>query len=88
MVLMSIDDSMSELEDEDAYAILSPSIGSFLFCLLNQAADNHPELPQKKPYDVDYRVRTMQEIIDMQRKQVDRIRPLLNVSVSRPVRHS
>ena len=40
------------------------------------------EAPQKKPYDVNYKVRNVQEIIDMQRKEVQNIQTLLEVPVS------
>jgi ariadne-1 len=39
-------------------------------------------LPKKKPYDVDYKVRSLQEIIDMQTTAVSNIQTLLEVSVS------
>ncbi|KAK1922146.1 hypothetical protein DB88DRAFT_383864 [Papiliotrema laurentii] len=40
------------------------------------------EAPQKKPYDVSYKVRTVQEIIDMQRREVQKIQTLLEVPAS------
>lgn len=40
------------------------------------------EAPQKKPYDVAYKVRSVQEIIDMQNKEVQKIQTLLEVPVS------
>jgi hypothetical protein len=39
------------------------------------------EAPKKKPYDVDYKVRSLQEIIDMQTTAVTNIQTLLEVSV-------
>lgn len=44
---------------------------------------NETELPRKKPYDVEYKVRSLQEIVDMQTTAVDSIKTLLEVSVSR-----
>jgi hypothetical protein len=43
---------------------------------------NPVEVRKKKPYDVDYKVRSLQEIIDMQTKAVSNIQTLLEVSVS------
>lgn len=43
---------------------------------------NETELPRKKAYDVDYKVRSLQEIVDMQTTAVANIRTLLEVSVS------
>lgn len=40
------------------------------------------ELPKKKPYDVDYKVKTLQEIVDMQDSAISNIQTLLEVSVS------
>jgi len=39
------------------------------------------ELPKKKPYDVEYKVRSLQEIVDMQTQAVSNIQTLLEVSV-------
>ena len=39
--------------------------------------------PQKKPYDVLYKVRTMQEIVDLQNQEIRKIQSLLEVTVSR-----
>jgi hypothetical protein len=41
------------------------------------------EGPPKKNYDVTYKVRTMQEIMDMQQKEVKKVQNLLEVPVRR-----
>ena len=43
------------------------------------------EAPQKKPYDVSYKVRSVFEILDMQRKEVEKVQTLLEVPVSSDV---
>ncbi len=40
------------------------------------------EVPQKKPYDVMYKVRTLQEIMEMQSKEIKKIQTLLELPVS------
>ncbi|ORY33473.1 hypothetical protein BCR39DRAFT_563976 [Naematelia encephala] len=60
------DESMSE-PDAEGYDVLSPSID---------------DLPQKKPYDVTYKVRTVQEIMDMQNREVQKIHALLDIPTS------
>jgi hypothetical protein len=80
------DDSVSE---PDIIDVMSPSIEgeSYAFpedrgtrTLLTRVTD----APAKKPYDVTYKVRTMQEIMEMQQKEVRKVQNLLEV----PVGHS
>ena len=43
------------------------------------------EAPQKKPYDVSYKVRSVPEILEMQRKEVEKVQTLLEVPVCAPL---
>lgn len=42
---------------------------------------SQPEVPQRKPYDVSYKVRSVPEILQMQRKEVEKVQTLLEVPV-------
>lgn len=62
---------------------MSPTLeGRFLPLYWSQSRTDSTEPPEKKPYDVNYRVRTMQEIMDMQTKEVKKVQSLLEVPVS------
>ncbi|WVF73066.1 hypothetical protein IAT40_007885 [Kwoniella sp. CBS 6097] len=60
-------DDIDSTSEPDVYDALSPSI---------------EEAPQKKPYDVTWKVKTLQEIIDMQNKEIKKIQSVLEVSPS------
>lgn len=40
------------------------------------------DAPKKKPYDVAYKVKTLREIVDMQKSEVKKVQMLLEVPVS------
>ncbi|KAK8853178.1 hypothetical protein IAR55_003880 [Kwoniella newhampshirensis] len=64
------DEDMEDVDstsEPDVYDALSPAI---------------EEAPQKKPYDISWKVRTLQEIIDMQNKEIKKIQSLLEVPAS------
>jgi hypothetical protein len=42
----------------------------------------HTDAPERKPYDVPYKVRTPKELADMQKKEIAKIQELLAVPVS------
>ncbi|WVR00240.1 hypothetical protein IAU59_007382 [Kwoniella sp. CBS 9459] len=60
-------DEVDSTSEPDVYDALSPSI---------------EEMPQKKPYDVTWKVKTLQEIIDMQNKEIKKIQSVLEVPPS------
>ncbi|KAK6909443.1 hypothetical protein I203_103461 [Kwoniella mangroviensis CBS 8507] len=60
-------DDIDSTSEPDVYDAMSPAI---------------EEAPQKKPYDVSWKVKTLQEIIDMQNKEITKVQSLLEVPAS------
>nr|XP_019010293.1 ariadne-1 [Kwoniella pini CBS 10737]OCF49074.1 ariadne-1 [Kwoniella pini CBS 10737] len=60
-------DDLDSMSEPDVYDALSPAI---------------EEAPQRKPYDVSWKVKTLQEIIDMQTKEISKIQSVLEVPPS------
>lgn len=69
------------MSEPEVFDVLSPTAEGHLPYHV-QASTDFVEPPQKKPYDVTYKVRTMQEIMDMQDKEIKKVQGLLEVPPS------
>lgn len=68
------------MSEPDVYDVLSPGVEGKSPLHLASALIL-VEAPQKKPYDVAYKVRTLQEIMEMQNKEIKKVETLLEVPV-------